>query len=311
MPIPLPDLDDRTFADLVEEMRALIPRYAPAWTDHNASDPGITLIELFAWLVEGLIYRLNRIPQASEARFLELLGATVEPGPTGLEEARDQAIGALKRSWRAITPEDFEELVLGEECERETGVKLARAKCLPERDQTAKDPDKTRPGHVSVIVVPCSEGEGENQEPVKLPEGAIEKVLGFLDPRRLITCQHHVVGPSYTHVCIKAEVVCFPQAAPKGVEDRIKTNLAAFFHPLRGGPYPDKKGWPFGRDVYAAEVYQVIEGTPGVDHVESLTLYTRPQDDNYGEAGDRVPLPPNHLVRFDAGSSSISTRVDH
>ena len=75
MPIRLPNLDDRTFDDLVSELRALIPRYAPAWTDHNVSDPGIMLIELFAWLAEALLYRLNRIPKASEARFLELLGA--------------------------------------------------------------------------------------------------------------------------------------------------------------------------------------------------------------------------------------------
>lgn len=74
MPIPLPNLDDRTYADLFAEMRALIPRYAPAWTDHNDSDPGIMLLQLFAWLTEGTIYRLNRIPLASELGFLKLLG---------------------------------------------------------------------------------------------------------------------------------------------------------------------------------------------------------------------------------------------
>jgi predicted phage baseplate assembly protein len=78
MPIPLPSLDDRKFSDLMAEMKALIPRYAPGWTDHNVSDPGITLVELFAWLTEALIYRLNRVPQASEVRFLELLGATFQ-----------------------------------------------------------------------------------------------------------------------------------------------------------------------------------------------------------------------------------------
>ena len=57
-----PNLDDRTWQDLVDEMRALIPTYAPQWTDHNPSDLGITLIELFAWLAEGVIYRLNQTP---------------------------------------------------------------------------------------------------------------------------------------------------------------------------------------------------------------------------------------------------------
>jgi|GEM_PF-754545 len=74
-----PDLDDRTWQDLVDDMRALIPQYAPAWTDQTPSDIGITLIELFAWLVEGLIYRLNQVPEKNYIAFLNLLGITRDP----------------------------------------------------------------------------------------------------------------------------------------------------------------------------------------------------------------------------------------
>src|SRR4051812_250023 len=74
-----PDLDDRTWQDLVTEMRALIPHYAPAWTDHNPSDIGISLIELFAWLAEGIIYRLNRVPERNYVAFLNLIGTTRNP----------------------------------------------------------------------------------------------------------------------------------------------------------------------------------------------------------------------------------------
>jgi hypothetical protein len=74
-----PDLDDRTWQDLVDEMRALIPKYAPQWTDHNPSDLGISLIELFAWLGEGIIYRLNRTPEKNFLAFLNLLGTTRDP----------------------------------------------------------------------------------------------------------------------------------------------------------------------------------------------------------------------------------------
>jgi len=76
MPLPLPDLDSRNWADLVQEGEALIPRYAPSWTDHNVHDPGITLIELFAWLVEQDIYRVNRIPDRHRLKFLSLIGFT-------------------------------------------------------------------------------------------------------------------------------------------------------------------------------------------------------------------------------------------
>jgi hypothetical protein len=76
MPLPLPNLDTRRWADLVSEGRALIPRYAPGWTDHNIHDPGITLIELFAWLTEAEIYRVNQIPDRHRRKFLALVGFT-------------------------------------------------------------------------------------------------------------------------------------------------------------------------------------------------------------------------------------------
>ena len=822
MPIPLPNLDDRTFADLAEEMRALIPRYAPAWTDHNASDPGITLIELFAWLTEALIYRLNRIPEASEARFLELLGVTFAPArpatvtvtvtaggleealtiprgtplaaspgegsetipfetlydleltpeapnrsviarqtafvqgeqlgtsdgkahqalqlarpflalepdqpspimpqvevdgvawafrsslldsaaadahftveprlnairfgdgrlgrippegaeivasyprtlgkrgnvpagtafkidtgsnlvapsvrqamdsgasfsircesaasggadPTGLEEARDEAIDALKTRWRAVTAQDFEGLVVGQ-----AGWNVARARCFPEWDLTAPDPYTDRPGHVSVIVVPSPESkalatlshgvsintmafspdggrlatasddhtarlwdvergtevavlhheapvnalafnpDGErlatasddhtarlwdasrgetlivlpheapvnalvlspdgrwvatasddhtarlwdakrgtemvvlsHETPVSavvfspdmrwvatasddhaahlwdawqgkeiavlrhgaavnavvfspdgnrlvtasddhtarlwdarhgeemailhheaavnavafspdgrwvatasddytarlwdaehgaemavlhhraavnglafsrdgarlatasddhtallwdaprgeeltvLPHGTpvntvvlsadggllttasddntawvwrepIKNAWDVLNRRRLITCRHHVVGPKTTDARVQAEVVCIPRVSREDVEAQIMANLQEFFHPLRGGPDRNGEGWPFGRDVYASEVYQVIEETEGVDHVESLTLYARGESGDWQEAGDRVVVDPTHLVHFDVQYKRVIARA--
>ncbi len=79
MAIPLLPLDDRKFTDLVDELRALIPRYSKTWTDYNVSDPGIMLAELFAWLTETLLYRINRVPEASRVRLLELLGAVFQP----------------------------------------------------------------------------------------------------------------------------------------------------------------------------------------------------------------------------------------
>ena len=79
MPLPLPNLDDRRWSDLVEEGQALIPRYAPKWTDHNVHDPGITLIELFAWLTEANIYRLNRVSERHRRKFLSFIG--FDPAP--------------------------------------------------------------------------------------------------------------------------------------------------------------------------------------------------------------------------------------
>jgi hypothetical protein len=79
MPLPLPNLDDRRWTDLTEEGRALIPRYARQWTDHNVSDPGITLIELFAWLTESSVYGLNRVTARHREKFLSLIGFAPRP----------------------------------------------------------------------------------------------------------------------------------------------------------------------------------------------------------------------------------------
>ena len=79
MALPVPNLDDRTFQDIVNEARRRIPMYCPEWTDHNLSDPGITLIELFAWMTEMILYRLNKVPDRNYVKFLELIGVTLAP----------------------------------------------------------------------------------------------------------------------------------------------------------------------------------------------------------------------------------------
>jgi predicted phage baseplate assembly protein len=77
--LPSYDLDDRRFDDLVEESLMRIPRYCPEWTDHNLSDPGITLIELFAWLTDQMLLRFNKVPLKNYIAFLELLGIRLQP----------------------------------------------------------------------------------------------------------------------------------------------------------------------------------------------------------------------------------------
>jgi hypothetical protein len=86
MPLPLPPLDDRSYGDLRAELLRRIPVYAPEWTDHGPSDPGVTLLELFAFLGENLLFRFNQVPDATRMWVLRLLDVPLRPAlaATGL-----------------------------------------------------------------------------------------------------------------------------------------------------------------------------------------------------------------------------------
>jgi predicted phage baseplate assembly protein len=87
MTLPAPNLDDLRFQrDLVDEARKRIIHYCPEWTEYNLSDPGITLIELFAWMTELMVYRLNRVPEKNYIKFLEMLGLQRKPASSARTE---------------------------------------------------------------------------------------------------------------------------------------------------------------------------------------------------------------------------------
>src|ERR1700722_7347427 len=77
--LPVPNLDDREFQSFVDEAKRYVQRHCPEWTDHNVSDPGVPLIETFAFMTEQLPYRLNQVPDRLYVKFLELLGVRMFP----------------------------------------------------------------------------------------------------------------------------------------------------------------------------------------------------------------------------------------
>ncbi len=79
MPLPIPNLDDRAFDDLVAEAIARIEAYNPEWTNIAPSDPGAALIDMFAWLAETIIYRQNLIPLRQRRAFMNLLSMPMRP----------------------------------------------------------------------------------------------------------------------------------------------------------------------------------------------------------------------------------------
>jgi predicted phage baseplate assembly protein len=87
MALTKPKLDDRQFQDIVDEAKKRIPHFSKEWTDHNVSDPGVTLIELFAWMTDIILYRLNQVPDLHFITFMEMLGFKLrEPIPAKAPE---------------------------------------------------------------------------------------------------------------------------------------------------------------------------------------------------------------------------------
>ncbi len=253
MPLSLPNLDDRSFDDLLTEARALIPSRAPQWTDHNPSDPGITLIEMFAYLAEMLIYRLNRVSDANRRAFVNLLtggdGATAD-----LDADLRNAVLALRRPDRTVTPADFEFLALNADS------RVARAHCVPGCNLAATPRPITAVAgspHLSVLVVPQGGG--------KAPDDLLQAVFNYLDQRRLLTSRIHVVTPNTLQIGVRLTLQPAADANPDVLRRAAVQALRVYFDPLGGGN--DGRGWPFGRAVYVSEIYRLLAAMPGVDYV--------------------------------------------
>jgi predicted phage baseplate assembly protein len=144
MSLVAPNLDDRKFQDIVDEAKRRIPRYCPEWTDHNVSDPGVTLIELFAWMTEMLIYRLNRVPERNYIKFLQLMGVRLlAPRPARSDvtfrlSAPQPETVVIPRNTEVATERTSSQEAISFMTERDLRIVVPRlAYCLVSRGDTA------------------------------------------------------------------------------------------------------------------------------------------------------------------------------
>jgi len=304
MPIPLPNLDDRTYAELTAEARAIIPGLLPEWTNHNPSDPGIMLIELLAWLTEMTLFQLNEIPPKNIETFLGLLGWTgpQDQAPVVLDVAVRETLLALRQQYRAVTAADFERLTLEQwpqtDAARNLGNvnRIKRVRCVPRRNLAAADPaQRNAPAaaHVSVVVL------ADVPDPyAAAPTPLLQALQAFFKDRCLLTTRHHVVGPSFVPVEISATLFLREDAPPEKTLEAAIEALNGFFDPLHGGT--EGEGWPFGRAVYASEIYTLFEGIDLVEYVDGVDLKV-PQAEGWrlqkeGERTVGVTLDMHELV---------------
>ena len=178
--IPPPKLDDRTFHDIVEEAISMIPRYSPEWTNHNPSDPGITLIELAAWMTDLLIYRLNQVPDKNYVAFLNLLGIKLRAPRAARALTRFALVeGATKqrvpRGTQVSTPHATEEHTVTFETARDAIVTSARPdRCFTYYDESYSENSRYIDPPPGVVEAPFEVFAGAQR---------IERYLYLSDPR--------------------------------------------------------------------------------------------------------------------------------
>ncbi|SFR65177.1 putative baseplate assembly protein [Halogeometricum limi] len=221
-----------------------------------------------------------------------------EPGDGGAETERVERVlrrapGALRDRNRAVAAADYERIA------RSASRRVARARCLPAMDAAGE----FAPGWVTLLVVPRS------SQPTPTPSAELRRLLdaAFADaapaalvpPERLGQSDEEppafeppgelvVRGPTYVDVDVETTVTRTAGVSVSALEETLTDRLTAFLHPLTGSE--SGEGWPFGTLPCLSDVYSLLEGVEGVDHVDSVELTFRGSDASVAvREGDPTP----------------------
>jgi len=274
--------DPVNFDDLVQKGLASLPVYAPEWTNHNPSDPGVTLVELLAYFSDMLLYRTERVTPAASRQFLRLLTGGMDgmdgmDGDAGsrvmsraaLQTALASAVGELAQVDCAVTADDYERLALQGARRHAATRGDVLARCVVNADLSADGrhaSDTFKAGHVSVIV--ATPGESSAHAAARLRAS----VRRYLLPRCLLTTRLHVLSPDYLHIRIGFRVALLPGASLGRVTAAIGASLQRSFG-LTGSEVGESASRvSFGTPIVLSAVARVIDDTPGVDYVEDVTV---------------------------------------
>jgi hypothetical protein len=266
-----------SFDELVQEGLSLIPAYAPEWTNHNPSDPGITLLELLAYFSEILAYRALRITPDAKLHFLRLLEGRVASqtdalfgGPSSdVDKAIRDRVQALSQVQCAVTPGDFEQLAIDAAANLRRGRSGLMARCVPGLDLRRMDARHTvpldAPADVSIVLAFEAEASADTVDAL------CRHVQEALSPRCLLTTRAHVVRAPQLHVSVACRIFPAPGVPLSVATEAVDMALRRRFEPMRSDePYADTS--LFGRPVHMATIAAAIDRTEQVDYVESIIV---------------------------------------
>jgi predicted phage baseplate assembly protein len=211
------------------------------------------------------------------SRVTNLRRASGGVDPETMEEVQARAQRELRAQLRAVTSEDYKHMAKG------ASRAVARVKCNTPRS----DDGRVVPGTVEVLVVPSAFDALRAGDLSRL---AVDRTLAktiedHLDEHRLLTTILRIQEPDYLGIKVQAEIVPSEYGQPEIITARVEEALRDYMSPLSllEDPEeqadlfgPDWEGWPFGRDLYVAEIFSLIQRVPGVKHVLDVQLSQRP-----------------------------------
>ena len=269
----------------MREGASLIPAYAPEWTNHNPSDPGITLLELLAYFSEILAYRALRITPDAKLHFLRLLEGSVPrikgtiafpsdvligAPSSAIDEAIRARVEALSSMECAVTPADFERFAVDAAATYRVARPGLRAKCMPGMDLRrvlgTQDPtaaDVT--ADVSVVLAL------ERELPGDVAADLCRHVEEALAPRCLLTTRAHVVRAPPLHLYVSCRLSPEPGVPLSVAAAAVDAALRRRFDPMQSDE-PLAETSLFGRPLHLATVAAVIDRAEGVDYVENVIV---------------------------------------
>jgi hypothetical protein len=277
-----------SFDDLVAEALTLIPAYAPAWTNHNASDPGITLIELLAYYSEALAYRADRISPDAKLNFLRLLHGEAWPDWQGLigrpvsqiDAEIERQVASLAHACPAVTNADFELRAVEAAAEWLGGGNTVQARSVPSAELLAalgrEVGGSVSLGDITVILAPERALAVDHMNTLRM------HVQQQLEPLCLLTSRVHVMEPVYLNITVGAQLGLNRGVRPEEAIDTANKALRRRFGPAL-----------LGRPVHLSEIAEVIDDADGIDYVEHLYVRSIDPGDHalrYTRVGVRIGL---------------------
>jgi len=219
-------------------------------------------------------------------------GTNFGPGEGGalaetIEEAKFRSRQVFRTPQRVLTAEDYESQTLGT-----PGLRVARAKTMPNHHPDL--PKIPYPGDVTVVVVPAARGAIQpGVEPPSPSQGFRDTVRNFLNSRRIVATNIHVIGPKWIPVRVSARVFLRKGASTERARQNLEQALNEFLNPYTGGPQHGK-GWPFGRAVVPSEIYQLLAKAPDVEYATDVGLNGNATEQPFRLPSTGLPYPGAH-----------------